>query len=275
MPTETTLSAMLRFAQNPQPAQRGYFRAGRRECRRSPRDKLSHNYGRPQSDEWLATLSHELCSPLATILDALDLVFSDLQKPGAKRAGEIAQRQARKALKIIEDLFDLNAHSCGKLVLRKETVNMADVVARAIETANHLLNARNHSLTISLPSEPVVLAADSLRLEQVLTNLLINAAKFTDPGGQIGLRVTQEFGEVVLRVRDNGRGIALELLPRVFDLHVQGPDAGSRRTSGLGLGLALVKSLVMLHGGCVAARSDGRGTGSEFIVRLPMRALAA
>jgi signal transduction histidine kinase len=222
-----------------------------------------------QSDEWLATLSHELSSPLATILDALDVAFSDLQKPGAKRAGEIAQHQARKALKIIEDLFNLNAHSCGKLALHKESVNIADVVARAIETASHLFIEHKHSLTISLPSEPVVLVADPLRLEQVLTNLLINAAKFTDPGGLIQVAVMRVFGEIVLRVRDNGRGMAAELLPKVFDLHVQGTDPGSRYASGLGLGLALVKSLVALHGGHVSATSSGPGTGSEFIVCLP------
>jgi signal transduction histidine kinase len=255
----------LRVVPSTQPA----HNANRRIPCRTHNDNGTHN------DEWLATLSHELRSPLATILNALELLSRDLEKPGAKRASEIAQRQAEKAMQIVEDLFDLSAHSCGKLALRKGWVNVADVVARATETANHLLTARNHLLTVSLPSEPVFILADPLRLEQVLTNLLINAAKFTDPGGHIRLIVTAEFGEAVLRVQDNGRGIAPELLPRVFDLHMQAPDAGARRAGGLGLGLALVKSLVELHDGCVTATSGGLGAGSEFVVRLPTRARAA
>jgi signal transduction histidine kinase len=230
---------------------------------------------RPCNEEWLATLSHELRSPLATILDALELVSNDLEEPRAKRAGDIAQRQAQKAMQLIDDLFDLSANACGKLALRKETVQMADIVARATETANHLITARKHSLTVSLPPRPLFILADPLRLEQVLTNLLINAAKFTEPGGHIRLTVTEELGEIVVRVQDNGRGIARELLPRVFDLHMQAADVVARRPTGLGLGLALVKSLVELHGGCVAAASGGPGAGSEFVVRLPMRARAA
>jgi signal transduction histidine kinase len=230
---------------------------------------------RPCNEEWLATLSHELRSPLASILDALELVSGDLQRPGARRAGDIAQHQAQKALQIIEDLFDLSAHSCGKLALRKEFVNVADIVARATETANHLLTKRNHWLTVSLPQEPLFVFADPLRLEQVLTNLLTNAAKFTEPGGYIRLSVEEDCGEVVLRIRDNGRGIAPELLPRIFDFYMQAPDHSTRRPGGLGLGLALVKSLVELHGGRVAAASGGPGTGSEFVVRLPPRARTA
>src|SRR5262245_55670378 len=275
MSNACTMAPTLRVVRSPQPAHTKYFRSHRRSQRRPQGDKLSHYDDRRHSDEWLATLSHELCSPLATILDALDLVFGDLNKPGAQRAGEIARRQAKKAMQIVEDLFDLNAHSCGKLALRPELVNVADVVERATETASHLLTSRNHELTVSLPARPVVVLADPLRLEQVLTNLLINAAKFTDPGGHIRLTVTEEWGEIIFRVRDNGRGIASELLPKVFDLHVQAPNRDARRPGGLGLGLALVKSLVELHGGYVAASSSGPGTGSEFIVRLPARARAA
>jgi len=276
MSNACTMAPALRVVRSPQPARNGNRRSRRPAHNdvRPRKDNLSQfNDGR-HSDEWLATLSHELRSPLATILDALDLVFSDLDQPLAQRAGEIAQRQAHKAMQLIDDLFDLNAHSCGKLALRKELVNVADVVARATETANHLLTARKHVLSVSLPSKPVFILADGLRLEQVLTNLLINAAKFTDPGGDIRLTVTQEFGEIVVRVRDNGRGIARELLPRVFDLHMQA-HVGAQRPSGLGLGLALVKSLVELHGGCVTANSSGHGAGSEFVVRLPTRARAA
>jgi signal transduction histidine kinase len=242
-------------------------------------DRASHSQPQdddgPCNDEWLATLSHELRSPLATILDALELVSSDLERPGAKRAGDIAQHQAKKALQLIDDLFDLSAHSYGKLVLDKEIVQVANIVARATETANHLITARQHSLTVLLPPKPVFILADRMRLEQVLTNLLINAAKFTAPGGHIRLTVTEVAGEIVMRVQDNGRGIAAELLPRVFDLHMQATDIVAPRPTGLGLGLALVKSLVKLHGGSVTATSAGPNAGSEFTVRLPSPARAA
>jgi signal transduction histidine kinase len=219
-------------------------------------------------DESLATLAHELRDPLATILLALEALPGD-GDPAARQARTIAQHQARRAVRIVDDLFDLCAGSRDRLPLRKEVVDLTAVVARATETIAHLLAARRHRLTVSLPSDPVFLAADPLRLEQVLTNLLGNAAKFTDPGGHIRLTAEVEAGQVVLRVRDNGRGIAPELLPRIFDLFRQGPDLGNNGRVGLGLGLALVKSLVELHRGSVAARSDGPGTGAEFIVRLP------
>jgi signal transduction histidine kinase len=146
-------------------------------------------------------------------------------------------------------------------------VELAAVVAGATEATARLLAARGHRLTVSLPAGPVFLVADPVRLEQVLANLLANAAKFTDPGGDIRLTARAEAGQVVLRVRDNGRGIAPELLPRVFDPFWQGP--GVKGARGLGLGLALVKSLVELHEGSIAAYSEGTGTGAEFIVRLP------
>jgi signal transduction histidine kinase len=220
------------------------------------------------TDESLATLAHELRGPLATILFALEAIPGD-SDPAARRARSIAEHQARQAVRLVDDLFDLCAGSRNSLPLRKEVVDPAAIVARAIEATAHLLAARRHRLTVSLPSRPVVLFADPLRMEQVLTNLLANAAKFTDPGGHIRLTVEAEGGHIVLRVRDNGRGIAPELLPQMFELFRQGPEHGNKRTVGLGLGLALVKSLVELHKGSVEAHSDGPGTGTEFIVRLP------
>jgi signal transduction histidine kinase len=205
-----------------------------------------------------------LRNPLNTILLALDL-NSDNGDP----ALTIAAHQARRAVRIVDDLFDLCAGSRGSLPLRKELVELAAVVAGAREGTAHLLAARGHRLTVALSAEPLFLVADPLRLEQVLTNLLANAAKFTDPGGHIRLTAGAEAGQAVLRVRDNGRGIAPDLLPRVFDLFWQGPGREDQGARGLGLGLALVKSLVESHGGSVAARSDGPGTGAEFIVRLP------
>jgi signal transduction histidine kinase len=218
------------------------------------------------SDEVLAIVAHELRDPLGALLFALDALPGDVD-PDVRRAHAIAQHQARRAVQIVDDLFDLCRASRDRLSLRKEVVQLADIVASATETTAHLLAVRGHRLTVSLTTSPLLLFADPLRLGQVLTNLLANAAKYTDPGGDIRLTADAEAGQIILRVQDNGRGIAPDLLPRIFDRFWQAP--GKNRTSGLGLGLALVKSLVELHGGSVAARSDGPGTGTELIVRLP------
>ena len=218
--------------------------------------------------EALATLAHELRDPLTAIVLALEL-HSGEGDPAVRRTLTMAAHQARRVVRLVDDLFDLCAGSWDSLPLWKEVVDLAEVVAGARETTTHLLAARGHRLTVSVPAEPVFLVADPVRLEQVLTNLLANAAKFTDPGGDIRLTAAVEAGLIVLRVRDNGRGIAPDLLPRVFDAFWQAPEAGKNGAVGLGLGLALVKSLVEMHGGSVAARSEGPGTGAEFIVRLP------
>jgi signal transduction histidine kinase len=225
---------------------------------------------RPYSDESLAALAHELRSPLATIIFALEAIPDDRDGDTTTQwACSIAERQARRAMRLIDDLFDVCASSWGKLSLHKEFVGLAEIVRGATEATDYLLTARRHRLTVSLPPEPVIMHVDPLRLEQVLTNLLANAAKFTEPGGHIRLTAEIEDGQIVLRVRDNGRGIASDLLPRVFELFLQAPEVGERRSGGIGLGLALVKALVELHDGCVAAFSDGPGSGSEFVVRLP------
>jgi signal transduction histidine kinase len=227
----------------------------------------------PNIDELLGTLAHELRSPLATILNAVQVItYNRNMDPAARRTLAVMERQSRQALRIIEDLFDLCAGSRGKLSLCKEIVGLDEIVAGATETTEHLFSEREHRLTVSLPTRPVFLLADPVRLEQVLTNLLGNAAKFTDPCGHIRLTAEVEAEQVVLRVRDNGRGIAPDLLPRVLDLFRQAPDLGGTGPVGLGIGLALVKSLVELHGGSVAVYSDGPGTGAEFVVRLPVRA---
>jgi signal transduction histidine kinase len=224
----------------------------------------------PYLDELLGTLAHELRNPLGAIVSAAHAIATECDtEPLVRRALTLMERQSRQALRIIDDLFDLCAWAEGKLPLRKEVVGLAALVAAATETASHLLAARRHRLTVSLPPGPVSLEGDPLRLQQVLTNLLGNAAKFTEPGGHIRLSARVEAGQVVLRVRDNGRGIDPDLLPRVFDRFYQIPGPGGQATGGLGLGLALVKSLVELHGGSVAACSDGPGTGCEFVVRLP------
>ncbi|HEV8002433.1 MAG TPA: HAMP domain-containing sensor histidine kinase [Planctomycetaceae bacterium] len=216
--------------------------------------------------EVLATLAHELRDPLGAVLFALETLPAAVD-PDVRRAFSTVQHQARRAARIIDDLFDLCAASRDQLSLHKEVVELAAVVEGAIETTAHLLAVRGHRLTVSLTTSPMLIFADPLRLEQVLTNLLANAAKYTDPGGDIRLTADAEAGQIILRVQDNGRGIASDLLPRIFDRFWQAP--GKNMASGLGLGLALVKSLVEMHGGNVAARSDGPGTGTELIVRLP------
>lgn len=226
--------------------------------------------GHGSTDESLAVLAHELRDPLATILFALDVVQYDSDcGPATRQALGIAEHQARRAARLVDDLFGLCAAPLGGLALCKEVVELAAVVARAAEAVGHRLAAAGHRLTVTLPPGPVFLTADSLRLEQVLTNLLGNAAKFTGPGGHIRLTAEAGPGEVVLRVQDDGPGIDPDLLPRVFDLFYRAPGPARQTVGGLGVGLALVKSLVELHGGAVAAHSEGPGTGCEFVVRLP------
>jgi signal transduction histidine kinase len=218
----------------------------------------------------LGTVAHELRNPLANSISGVRVIASECNPDpfaGPILAG--VETELLLAMRLVDDLFDLCAGGLGKLSIRKETVGLGDVVARATYMARHELDALQHHLTISLPPEPLSFEADPLRLAQVLTNLLCNAAKFTDSGGDIRLSAAAENGQVVIRVRDNGRGIAPDLLPRVFELFQQSPG---RAGGGLGIGLAVVKSLVELHGGSVSARSDGPGTGSEFIVRLPIGA---
>jgi signal transduction histidine kinase len=222
----------------------------------------------PRLDELLGALAHELRGPLAAILGAAQVIGAEgAIDPVARRALALVERQSRQAMRLVEDLFDTCAGGLGKLSVRREAVVLAEVVSAAAETAGPLLAARRHRLTVSLPPAPVSLEADPQRLAQVLANLLGNAARFTDPGGHVRLSAAVEGGQVVVRVRDNGRGIAPEQLGRVFEPFHQAPGSAG----GLGVGLALVKALVELHGGSVAAQSDGPGAGAEFVVRLPAR----
>jgi signal transduction histidine kinase len=171
--------------------------------------------------------------------------------------------------RIIHDVMDVCRDSRGKLRLNLQRVDLAEIVEDAITTARPSLVPRGHRLSVTLPSGPVFLNADPSRFQQVLTNLLTNAAKFTDAGGTIWLTVDATLDAVVIRVRDNGRGISPEMLPVIFNPFQQGNDPAARGC-GLGLGLSLVKSLVELHGGTIAAHSDGPGTGAEFTIRLPV-----
>jgi PAS domain S-box-containing protein len=221
-------------------------------------------------DEFLAMLAHELRNPLAPIRNSLHILKQAAASPEmVGRVRDIAERQVQHMARLLEDLLDVARISRGRIALRQEVVDMASVVQRTVETARPLLEERRHQLTVALPPEPVRVRGDAARLEQVLTNLLNNSAKYTDPGGRIGLTVEREGGEVVLRVRDSGIGIAPEMLPRIFELFVQAERRLDRSQGGVGIGLTLVKKLVELHGGAIQAFSAGLGQGSEFVVRLP------
>jgi signal transduction histidine kinase/ActR/RegA family two-component response regulator len=221
-------------------------------------------------DEFLAMLGHELRNPLASILSAAQVVR--LRAAKGKDIGpttNIVERQALHMARLIDDLLDVARVSQGKIVLRKELIDLASVVSRAVEAVRPLVEEGRHELVIALPGAPVVIEADLARLQQIISNLLSNAARYSDPGGTIWLSAAAEGATLVLRVRDRGMGMAKDLLPRVFELFVQADRSLSRSQGGLGIGLALVRNLVELHGGSVEAKSDGPGKGSEFVVRLP------
>ncbi len=224
-----------------------------------------------RKDEFLAMLSHELRSPLAPIANAVGLL--SLQKGSEnliqQQARNIIERQMQHMQRLVDDLLEVSRITTGRVQLRREKVVVSRIVEGAVETARPQIEERRHQLTVSIPPEPIWLNADVSRLEQVLVNLLTNAAKYTGDGGRIWVTVQQEGELCVLRVRDNGVGISQELLPRIFDLFTQAERSLDRSQGGLGIGLALVQRLTNLHGGTVEAESE-LGRGSEFIVRLPV-----
>lgn len=179
------------------------------------------------------------------------------------------ERQVQHLSRLVDDLLDVSRITRGKIDLRKEVVNLATLVHRTLEAIRPLLDERQHTLTVSLPPEPIRLEADPTRLEQVLANLLHNAAKYTERGGRIEVQAQHQGNEVLLRVRDTGIGIPTDMLGRIFEPFVQSDRRLEQSQGGLGIGLTLVRSLVAMHGGTVEAHSDGPGRGSEFVVRLP------
>jgi PAS domain S-box-containing protein len=221
-------------------------------------------------DEFLAVLAHELRGPLAPIVNCLQLLRLQGDDPAAAgQARDTIERQVKQLTGLVDDLLDLTRIKQGKVKLQKRPVELSSVVAQVVETCRPLMDARRHYLSVSLPPRPVRLEGDPTRLAQVFTNLLNNSAKYTEEGGRVGLTAEQEGDQVVVRVRDTGVGIAADMLPKVFDLFTQVGSSLHRSQGGLGIGLALVKSLVELHGGSVTATSPGVGQGSEFVVRLP------
>jgi PAS domain S-box-containing protein len=223
--------------------------------------------GDRRKDEFLAMLGHELRNPLSAVRNAV--VTARLDPSRRERALDLAYRQTDQLARLVDDLLDVARITRGRMPLRLEAVSLASVVERAVETTKDLVDARGHDLVVSLPDERLHVNADPTRLEQVIGNLITNAAKYTEAGGRIEVTVQREGEQAVLRVRDNGIGIAPEMLSRVFDLFAQAQRGLARSAGGLGIGLTVVRGLVELHGGRVDVRSEGLGRGSEFLVFLP------
>ena len=229
-----------------------------------------------RKDEFLAVLAHELRNPLAPIRYALATVKKSARSgEQRRRAEEVVERQVALMSRLLDDLLDISRITRGMLELKKSHVELHQVIAAAVETARPLIDSKHHRLSLDMPQHAVRLEADAVRLAQVFANLLINAAKYTDPGGRIELRATQQAHQVSVTVRDNGIGIPPELMPRLFTLFSQVHAPTGRTQDGLGVGLSLVRGLVALHGGTVEARSEGAGRGSEFTVHLPRGAPGA
>jgi PAS domain S-box-containing protein len=228
-----------------------------------------------KKDEFLAILAHELRNPLAPLRNAV-LLLQRSENPVANREVlALMERQLVHLIRLVSDLLDVSRISRGALALRRKPVELAAVVASALETSRPLIERRGHQLSVTLPADPLWVDADLIRMSQVLVNLLNNAAKYTESGGLIRLTVIREGSDAVVSVADTGIGIRPELLPAIFEMFTQVDRSLERSQGGLGIGLSLAKRLVHLHGGSIEARSEGPGRGSEFVVRLPVRLAGA
>lgn len=226
-----------------------------------------------RKNEFLATLAHELRNPLGVVGTALHAVRAkNSRDPEVARPLRLAERQLWHLARLVDDLLDISRIDQGKITLRRQRVDLAEVVVRSVESCGGLMRERNHHLDVNLGEESMPLNADPVRLEQVVDNLLSNAAKYTPEGGHVRVRAHRRDDHAVLRVEDDGVGIAPEMLDRVFQRFAQADETLDRSGGGLGLGLALVERLVSLHGGTVSAHSEGEGQGSRFLVELPLAA---
>jgi signal transduction histidine kinase len=224
-------------------------------------------------DEFLAMLGHELRNPLAAICNAIKLLgAAPLGDPEAVEAREIIDRQSRHLGRLVDDLLDVTRINSGKIVLDRRPVDLVELVRRGMRQLDDGGKSRRHDVRFSAHPEPLIVEGDGDRLEQVITNLLVNALKYTPPGGRIEVSVRPEKGQAELRVADSGVGLAPEMLSQIFEPFAQVDGTLDRAQGGFGIGLALVRNLVSLHGGSVEARSPGLGRGSEFVVRLPLAA---
>jgi signal transduction histidine kinase len=216
-------------------------------------------------------LAHELRNPLAPISNAVQIMkVQGLSGPNFDWSVKVIEDQVKAITRMMDELLDVSRILRGMEVLQKARIELQAVVEMAVEASRPLIEHRRHHLTVTLPAHPILLEVATLRMAQVFSNLLNNAARYTDEGGEISLTAEQDGSQAVIRVRDNGMGIAPELLPRVFDMFAHADPNLSRSGGGLGIGLTLARSLVELHDGRVEARSDGPGQGSEFIVCIPV-----
>jgi signal transduction histidine kinase len=223
-----------------------------------------------RQDECMAVFSHELRNSLGAVRSAAWILRKETPGgPAAVKARELIERQVAQMARLVDDLLDVSRIRRGRLILHRERVDLCAIAADAARTVGFIMQERNHHLITSLPDAPVWVHADAARLEQVIVNLLLNAAKYTDPGGRIELEAVRETSEAIVRVRDDGIGIESHALPLVFNLFAQVNPLSKGAKTGLGIGLALVRNLVEHHGGQVKAASAGLGRGSEFTIRLP------
>jgi signal transduction histidine kinase len=224
-----------------------------------------------RKDEFLALLGHELRNPLAPISNALHVLrLPQANEAMRDQAREMLERQVEHMVRLVDDLLDVSRIMRGKVELRREPVELGTVVGRAVETVQPVIEAEGHRLVLSLSPEPLWVNGDLLRLSQVVGNLLQNAAKYTERGGEITLTTAREDGQAVVRVRDTGIGLTPDVLARIFEMFFQVERRTKDAQGGLGIGLSLVRGLVESHGGSVEAHSAGPGSGSEFVVRLPL-----
>lgn len=227
-----------------------------------------------RKDDFLSTLGHELRNPLAPILNALEIMrLADKNLDTINRQRELLERQVGQMVRLVDDLLDVSRITTGKLRLNAETITIQEVLEAALEISRPHLDKSHLNLTLDVPTPPISLFADRMRLAQVFSNLLNNAAKYTEAGGNVMVSAESAQDRVVVRVRDSGIGIPIEILPRVFELFTQVDRALNRSPGGLGVGLALVRRLVEMHGGTVEASSEGLGKGTEFTVKLPLKGL--
>lgn len=229
-----------------------------------------------RKDEFLATLAHELRNPLAPIRNAIEVLkLSRCDEASARKLLEMVERQSSQLTRLVDDLLDVSRVMRGKIELRLSVINLQDIVRQALETAGPLIEARQHQLQLQLPPQALQVEADPIRISQVLTNLITNAAKYTETGGVITVWAGIENDSAVVKIADNGIGIAVEQLNGIFDLFVQVDPTTTRSQGGLGIGLTLAKNLIELHGGSITASSRGLGEGSEFTLRIPLAILPA
>jgi two-component system, sensor histidine kinase len=228
-----------------------------------------------RKDEFLATLAHELRNPLAPMVNALKLISNPALSAAAPRALEIIGRQLAHMVRLVDDLLDVSRITRGKLAVQAQRLELAPVVQSAVDTVQPLIQEQGHTLTVALPEQRVFVYADPVRLSQVFSNLLSNAAKYTEPGGRIALTVSVGDGRVRASIADSGIGISAETLPTIFEMFTQGDSSVERTQFGLGVGLALAKRLIELQGGTIEAHSDGLGRGSTFTVELDVAAETA